>query len=84
LDRAAFVEHLQELVGMAPDAFLACVEVYEVSSHGSAGRLRVTGTGPGGGEFEIPFECVSTVRDGRLVRLELLPQGSPDRARPLA
>jgi ketosteroid isomerase-like protein len=82
LDRESFVDHLGELVGMSPDAFLACVDVYEVTAHGSAGRFGVTGTGPGGGEFELPFECVSTVRDGRLVRLELLPPRSmPARVR---
>jgi ketosteroid isomerase-like protein len=72
LDRETFIEHLGELVGMATDAFLACVTVYELTATGSAGRFRVTGTVPDGGDFEIPFECVSTVRDGRLTRLELL------------
>jgi hypothetical protein len=80
LDRDAFVDHLQQLLGMAPDAFLACVEVYEVAPHGSVGRLQVTGTVPEGGPFELAFECVNIVHGEKLARLELLPPGQVEEA----
>jgi ketosteroid isomerase-like protein len=80
LDPVAFVDHLRELVSMAPDAFLASVDVYEVAPHGSVGRLAVSGTVAGGGEFEIAFECVIVVRGEELARLELLPPGHVDEA----
>jgi hypothetical protein len=35
----------------------------------------VTGTVPGGGEFEMLFEGTGVVRDGKFIRLELLPEG---------
>jgi hypothetical protein len=80
LDRDAFLDNLQLLVGMAPDASLTCVDVHAITPHGSVGRFRVSGTVPGGGEFEILFEITGVVRNGKLTRLELLPEGHVDDA----
>ena len=59
---------------------LASAAVRIVVGHRESGRFRVTGTVPGGGEFEMVFEVVAAVRTGRTARLELLPEGQVDEA----
>jgi ketosteroid isomerase-like protein len=76
----AFAENLQQLIAMAPDATLSCVEIHRIETTGSVARFRVGGTVPGGGTFEMQFETVSLVRDGKLVRLDLLPEGQVEEA----
>lgn len=76
----AFVGHLQELIEVAPDAYLTCVAVHRTAPNGSVVRLRLTGTIPGGGPFEMLFETTNIVRGAKLVRLDLLPEGQVDEA----
>jgi hypothetical protein len=57
-----------------------CVAVHTIAPHGSVGRVRVSGTVPGGGEFENLCESMAIARDGKLTRLELLPEGQVDEA----
>ena len=81
VDADAFVAHLQQLIDLAPDALLTCIEVHTTAPHGSVERFRVTGTVPGGGEFELLFETMSVAVGDQLVRLELLPEGKVAEAR---
>ena len=80
LDRDAFIGHLDDLLGMAPDTVLMPIVVHAVSNAGAVARFRTSGTVPDGGDFEMLFEIASVVRDGRVVRLELLPEGRTDEA----
>ncbi|MHB8463264.1 MAG: nuclear transport factor 2 family protein, partial [Acidimicrobiales bacterium] len=80
LGRDAFLSHLQQLIGMAPDAVLMCAAVHTIAADGFVGRFRITGTVPGGGAFEMLFETVGVVSHGKLVRLELLPEGHVEAA----
>jgi class 3 adenylate cyclase/ketosteroid isomerase-like protein len=75
-----FAGHLEQLIAMAPDVTLACVAVQAIEAHGMVARFRVTGTVPGGGLFENQFEITGVVRDGKLARLDLLPEGEIDEA----
>src|SRR5206468_5567634 len=75
-----FAENLQQLITMAPDVALTCVAVHTITADGAVVRLRVAGTVPGGGLFEMMFEATVAVRAGKLVRLELLPEGQVEEA----
>jgi ketosteroid isomerase-like protein len=80
LGRDAFIGHLDDLLGMAPDTVLMPVVVHTVSNAGAVARFRTSGTVPDGGDFEMLFEATSLVRDGRVVRLELLPEDRTEEA----
>jgi ketosteroid isomerase-like protein len=80
IDRATFVERIKELFTIAPDAELSAETVYSVSAAGIAGRFRVTGTVPGGGEFSMFFEVAGNVRDGVFGCIALLPEGQVEEA----
>jgi ketosteroid isomerase-like protein len=80
IDRATFVERIKELFTIAPDAELSAETVYSVSAAGIAGRFRVTGTVPGGGEFSMFFEVAGNVRDGVFGCIALLPEGQGEEA----
>ena len=80
LDRDAFIGHFDDLLVMAPDTVLMPVVVHTIGSAGSVARMRTSGTVPDGGDFEMLFECMSCVRDGKVVRLELLPDGDTQEA----
>ena len=75
LDAKAFIRHLGQMIELAPDVFLSCVIIHHLSPNGSVARFRVNGTVPGGGEFELVFEGATVVQNGRISRLELLPEG---------
>jgi hypothetical protein len=62
-------------VGLVGDAHVKVAAVHLISPRGVAVRLEVTGTVPGGGEFEMDFEATMAVAHGRIVGLDLLPDG---------
>jgi hypothetical protein len=76
LGRESFLDHLQELVREVPDARLSCVADHALSAGGAVASFRVTGTVPGGGDFELPFCGACFVADDRIERLELLGPGA--------
>jgi ketosteroid isomerase-like protein len=80
VDREQFVRLYQQLQEMAPDAFMLSVVVHRVAVYGSAQRIRITGTVPEGGPFELLFEAVTILRGGRLARFDLLVLGQVDEA----
>ena len=71
IDADRFIELLRHLVDMDADPFLMTTVIHRVDPDGFAARSRVTGVFPAGGPFEMMFETVGVVRDGRVQRLEL-------------
>jgi hypothetical protein len=75
VDREQFLVHLGDLVGLVGDARVKIAAVHVISPSGVAVRFEVTGTVPGGGEFEMDFEAAMTVERALIVGLYLLPDG---------
>ena len=81
LDGKGFLRRLEQLIEFAPDAVMTCAAVHQIADNGSAAGFQVSGTLPGGGAFGLAFEAVAFVDNGRLIRLELLPEDQVDEAR---
>src|SRR6266542_4020992 len=80
LNLRQFVDHLRELIAIAPDVFVFCDTVHLLTEQGSVGHYRSVGTMPEGGEFELAFELFAVHREGRIARLEMFPDGEVDEA----
>jgi hypothetical protein len=58
---------------MAPDAFMLTTVIQRVDRHGGLGFLRISGTVPDGGPFDLSAWGITAVRNGKLARLESCP-----------
>jgi ketosteroid isomerase-like protein len=73
VDRDQRLRHEQQLVEMTPDASMFTAAIHRMDRRGGLGLVRIEGTVPDGGPFDMWFWGFSVVRGGKLARLEAFP-----------
>lgn len=73
LDRDGYLERLEGLVTVAPDASIAVADIPRLSADTAMIRWITQGTGPEGGPVEIMFDSVATWSGDRVRRFEFFP-----------